>query len=262
MTVTARKPVKRAFVGMAGSPLAIVKALKEVSVSDHSLREPKTPDREEPIGFNEWWDSFGQRHAEIDLDCDFQTYQFDPRLGGSKPDDMKDRPSHAGGLNGVDEEGNSIPGDAAIIAELQIERRGKKIGAQTGLLERERPVRLRRATDKTWWIFESDLLRDFLKTKFEKDVKRAESAALVIYHYYFRNRQDEEIFDETSLFKDEKSLKNFRQRLVDEGTEIYPESLRPLRRTYNRGRWNTGKQCSDPTCACHKNEASNDFTKK
>jgi hypothetical protein len=241
-----KQPVKRAFVGIAGSPLA--KTIRE----DHALHVVKGPDRQAPIGFDPWWDNFGQRHAAIDIDNEFQSYAHDRRLRGVAPEGTDHLPQHANP-------------EASVMQDLGVDMKvdaNKRTGVKLGVLPGEREVKCRRANDKTWWIFESDLLREFLRAKFSTGKRgpgRAEAAALVLYHYYFRNRQDAEIFEDTSLFKDEKSLKNFRQRLVAEGAALHPD--RPARSyRVRRPRWYGGKKCEDPNCPCRKNDVSNDFS--
>lgn len=254
---------QRAFKGLAGSPLA--KAVKQSS--DFTLREPKTPDREEPIGIYERFNALGERFARVDLDCDFQPYAFDRHLG-----------------RGAISEGTThIPlrrynADEIALGETELTI---KKGGSTGLLEGERIVKCRRRTPQTWWIFDQECLKHFLESIKERDEARASSAIYVLYHYYFRNRQDEEIFAELCqngmekqparsgrlaatnhghprlCFQHPKAVKNFRQRLISQGSELYPPSLWQNGR---RGRWSEGNKCSDPNCACQRNEKSCDFS--
>ena len=253
-SVRRKTPAKRRFVGLAGSYLS--KTIRE----DHTLHVPKPPEKQTPIGFDPWWDAFGQRHAAIDMDCEFQPWAHDTALPGAIPE-------------GTDHLNNKANPEKAVMQDLGVDltvEPKKRTGIKFGLLPGEREVKRRRPTDKTWWIFEADLLREFLRTKFNAGKKGqaiAEKAALVIYHYYFRNRLDVEIFEEISRFKgrpqqlfvDKKSLKNFRQRLIAEGAELHPD--RPIRsRRERRGHWSDGRKCEDPNCQCTKNEVSNDFT--
>jgi hypothetical protein len=130
-----KKPIKRAFTGLAGSPLAVVmppksetddelkeRLIKErkaweskqqkeaalqnkyntmlakagLSASQGAPRSPRTPDPS-PLDCDEWKDQFDQRLGAIDIDCSFQEFAFDPKLGrGTRPDDGS---GHAGGRN-------------------------------------------------------------------------------------------------------------------------------------------------------------------
>jgi hypothetical protein len=245
-SVRRKTPAKRRFVGLAGSPLS--RTIRE----DHTLHAVKSFDRQEPIGFDPWWDEFGQRHAQIDIDNDFQQRAFDRALHGAIPE-------------GTDHLANHVNPETSVMQDLGVDLKvepKKRTGIKFGLLPGEREVTNRRPTDKTWWIFESDLLREFIRAKYDdgkKGPKRAEAAILVLYHYYRRNRQDADIFEETSLFKDKKSLKNFRQRLVAEGSALHPD--RPTRsRRERRPHWYGGQKCEDPNCQCTRNEVSNDFS--
>jgi hypothetical protein len=259
-----RPAAKRAFRGLQGSVFAKYDKLGE-QPSDHTLRETLTPDKQEPIGFDPWYDEFKQRHAQIDLDCDFQSHAFDEHLGGKAPEGA----AHVTVIK--------KPADESVSDHFGVDRtlpKHKQNGVRFGLVEGARLEKRRRRTDTTWWIFEADLFRGFIKTIYEKDQTRAKIALFVFYHYYFRNREDAEIYlyqqekwkDDgdwwTALsFKDEKAIKNFRQRVLDEGNEMYPVSLREKSGSHGRrGKWTGGQKCGDPECPCHKNETSHDFT--
>jgi len=248
-----RKPAVRAFQGLAGSALAkILKAAEQPS--DHGLRVPKTPDREDPIPFNVWFDEFGQKHGRIDLDCAFQDYAFDPHLShGADCNVDSERPGRFDGDG--DAEGNgSVLQDLSLAADVK---------PCTGLLEGDRKVKRRRPTDKSWWIFDQTLLKDFLRFKEEaRDRNEMAKAAFVLYSFYYQNREDQNILEGNPLleFDTVKQVKQYRQFLVRQGAERFkdqkPESTWHGRRAVWRG-----FKCKDPSCdQCKRNEISEDFS--
>ena len=211
-----KNPGLRAFVGMAGSPLA----KSVMQKSDRTLRVAKSPDRTDPVAFEVWIDGFGQKHGRIDVDNAFQEYAFDTQLGnGVNPLKNSSVPSHAGALR---------PNDpSSPLQDLSLD---PSVKVTTGLLEGERPLKRRRA-DKSWWIFDGKLLREFLRPLYNpKRMQRAEKAILILYRYYFQSRTDDEIFEEALYtFRDVKSVKEYRRAIVNRGAELFkdqkPESV-------------------------------------
>lgn len=227
-------------------------AAAKASKSDHTLRVPKTADREEPVEFDVWFDQFGQRHGRIDLDCGFQEYAFDTHLGGAG----KTERSAIMDSFGVD-----------IDAPTQ-----ERIGVRTGLLPGERERKSRRASATNWWIFEAELLKEFLKEKWEGDGQaEAEKAGYVLHLYYLQGRTDAEIagdFAETEVdtpafFQTDKDCKSYRQFIVRRGCQKFSHLYTPTERAANRGGRRgklRGMRCDDPECTqCVKNEVSMDF---
>jgi len=253
MTVAIRKVVQRAFVGIAGSPLAKIRQIQKLvgkEKSDHTLRVPKTYWKEDPLAFESWIDAFGQKHGRIDLDNCFQEYAFDSGLGrGADPNVDSERP----GKRVTEDNVTSVTQDLGYPADTKI---------LTGLLEGDRVRKRRRATEKTWWIFDGKLLREFLRPLYDsKDLERAEKAIFVLYYYYHQNWTDEEIWDERSFFRDVRSVKEYRRALVNKGAEMFkdqkPESTWHGRRPVKRGH----VRCEDPSCdQCSKNDMSYDYT--
>jgi hypothetical protein len=263
-----KMPARRVFTGLAGSPLAKLIPIEAAQgKSDHSLRVPKTPDREEPLAFDVWFDQFNQKHGRIDLDCSFQEYAFDPHLGqGANPIDNDELPSHAAALR-IEDEDCSPRQDLGITSDGRKER-GSSFS--TGLIEGDRQIKRRRSSDKTWWIFDSVLFRDFIRLKYDPEKRyEAEKAAYVLYHYYHLNREDEQIGSAEGVFEGwraaawfngAKEVKQYRQYLVKQGAEQFkdqkPESTWHGRRSVRRG-----FRCSDPNCTqCAGNEISRDYS--
>jgi hypothetical protein len=309
-----KKPVKRAFTGLAGSPLAKVEAAKPqteaeliarldaealarakedrriarirrkfdkqieesgVSKSDHTLREPQTADRKEPVAFNTWWDRFNQKHGQIDLDCSFQEYAFDPHLKrGYSADDIGSgsKTSHL------------TAEDARLYEVFRTDiNAGKKAvtGFRTGVLPGGREHKLRRPNASSWWIFDSELLRDFIEFKFDDSGEEdAQRTFFTLYWHYVLGMSDEEIAaqvwtedstderpgrvpDEAYYFSDAKECKSYRQYVVRQGAKRF-ESLRGKSGFGSRGSKRgkvRGQRCNDPKCnQCSKNEVSLDFT--
>jgi hypothetical protein len=259
ITVALRRkpPAKRAFVGMAGSPLARIKKAVE-QPSDDVLRVPKSFDREAPIPFDVWFDRFGQKHGQIDLDCSFQECAFDPQLGrGKNPLENNSLPSHAGGLRPPS---SSPMQDLAIVLGT-----GGKL--KTGLVQGGRQLKRRRRTEKTWWVFDPKLLRKFLQAKVEPDRYVAQKAAFVLHYYYLLNKDDEEILLATKeeenaqvKFGGVKEVKQFRQYLIRQGAEQF-EDQRPDSIWHGRRQVWRGYRCADPYCdQCCRNEISKDYS--
>lgn len=247
--LSARKSVKRAFVGMAGSPLAKANKLF-IEKSDNTLRVPKTPDREEPIAFDTWIDEFEQKHGEIDLDCAFQECAFDPHLGhGANPLENSELPSHAGAER---------PDEYSPLQDLGLSPTSPQ---GTGLLEGDRQIKRRRPGAKTWWIFNSELFKGFLQSKYDPaNPYEAEKAALVLHLYYYQNRDDEDIHQETAWFEDVKKIKQYRQYLAKQGAQMFAD-LKPESTWYGRRRMIRGSRCDNPNCTqCKANEKSVDFS--
>jgi hypothetical protein len=297
-----RKPKSiRAFQGLAGSPLALVapphvetepelflrldkeaKAHKKhqkqiaklqrkfdkkagASKSDHTLRIPKSPDREDPIAFDVWYDEFGQKHGQIDLDCSFQEYAFDPHLrGGTGPD----------GVKSFVREGASRSESAHILDTFGVDvdaPKNERIGIRTGLLPGERERKPRRATAESWWISDPELLKDFLKDKFDDDGQtEAEKCAYVLHFYYLQSRSDAEIADDfteldldvPAFFQTAKDCKSYRQYVVRQGAKMFRSLYKRPGfggRVVRRGKMR-GMRCQDPTCTqCSKNEVDIDY---
>jgi hypothetical protein len=273
-----RKKTRRAFTGLAGSPLAkIDKALLSATKSDFALRTPLTPDRQKPTAFDRWYDEFGDRHGQIDLDCAFQTYAFDEHLGqGHSPADSNG--GHAGALN-IQHSGEATLPQAFNYDPEVGESADNKKGYSTGLLEHERPEKPRRATPKTWWIFDEDLLKQFLNVMWTHDnPDKAKRAAWILYSFYVRNRTDEELatnevylqnddFYQSHIpertefeFSSAKQVKRARQYLVRLGTAMFgTKDLPELTRKQGRGRWR-GEHCNNPECKqCINNEKGWDY---
>jgi hypothetical protein len=260
--VQRKTPVKRAFTGLAGSPLA--KTIPDVK-SNYTLRVPKTFDREEPVAFDIWFDRFNQKHGRIDLDCSFQECAFDPHLGRGRNPIDNDTPSHAGGER---------PDEFSPLQDLGVNRdngssRKKGAGFSTGLLQGERQIKRRRPTDKTWWIFSPDLFREFIRSKYDPDDSHeAEKAAFVLYRYYHQNREDEQIADvinaegwrAAAWFNGAKEVKQYRQFLVKQGAAQFADQ-KPVSTWHGRRSVWRDSRCTDPNCAqCQKNEVSNDYS--
>ena len=199
-------------MGIAGSPLAKIRQLAGAEKSDHTLRVPKTSDRTDPLAFEVWIDAFGQKHGQIDIDNCFQEYAFDTQLGrGVDPNVDSERSSN----RVTEEDVNSPTQDLGIPP-------GTKI--ITGLLEGDRVRKRRRATEKTWWIFDGKLLREFIRPLYNpKNMERAEKTIFVLYYYYLQNWTDEEIWDERSFFRDVKSVKQYRRSIVNKGAEMFKD---------------------------------------
>jgi len=303
-SVPSRKPkAVRAFQGLAGSPLAKVaaprletepeliarltkeaksaakhrertaklqrkfdKKLADLSKSDHTLRVPKSPDREDPVSFDVWFDDFGQRHGQIDLDCGFQEYPFDPHLKhGANPD----------GVETIVREGADTSERAHILDVFGVDidaPKNERIGVRTGLLPGQREEKPRRATKETWWIFDLELFKDFVKEKWDEDgIEEAEKCIWVLHSYYYRSRSDQEVFGEAEgdnltetpgFFPDVKSCKSYRQFVVRQGAKAFSHlknraDFAP--RSGRRGKMR-GMRCKDPKCTqCWKNEVDIDF---
>ena len=246
------RPDDREF--LAQQPRQIKTKAKDIwaevakQVSDHTVRAPKTPDREEPHVFDPWVDVFGQAHGEIDWDAEFQSNAFDRALGqGTNPlnDTGSDRPSHASGIRYGDE---ALEDEIGMWQGLGIEdSEGKKIGVRTGLLPGDRPIKRRRPNKKTWWIFcdEGGFLEQFLKAKYPRDDEKhrtgAARALYVLIEYYLRYREDKEICaippanEWAASFQNERAVKSFRQELVKAGVVMFGEDKnldRPHERKY------------------------------
>jgi len=221
-----KQPAKRAFTGVAGSSLAKIRQLAGEEKSDHTLRVPKSPDRTDPLAFEVWLDAFGQKHGQIDIDNCFQEYAFDTQLGrGADPNVDSER----SGNRATEEDVNSPTQDLGLPANTKI---------ITGLLEGDRVRKRRRATEKTWWIFDGKLLREFLRPLYNpKNMERAEKAIFVLYYYYLQNRTDEEIWDERSFFRDVKSVKQYRRSIVDKGAEMFKDQKPESTWHGRRGVW-------------------------
>ncbi|MGB8800695.1 MAG: hypothetical protein WCC97_08410 [Candidatus Acidiferrales bacterium] len=221
-----KQPVKRAFTGLAGSSLAKIRQLAGEQKSDHTLRVPKTSDRTDPLAFEVWIDAFGQKHGQIDIDNCFQEHAFDAQLGrGVDPNVDSERSSN----RVTEEDVNSPTQDLGLPS-------GTKI--ITGLLEGDRPLKRRRSTEKSWWVFDGKLLREFIRPLYNpKNMERAEKAIFVLYYYYFQNRTDEEIWDERSFFRDVKSVKQYRRALVNKGAEMFKDQKPESTWHGRRGVW-------------------------
>jgi hypothetical protein len=267
-TIRARKqPAKRAFTGLAGSALSTVTVvpaqaapsrmtIKQIQKlvgkekSDHTLRIPKGYHNKKPLAFEAWIDNFGYKHGAIDLDNCFQEYAFDHGLGGgADPNVDSDRPGknvNEGDVNSPTQDLGLLPGTKII----------------TGLLEGDRVRRRRRKTEKTWWIFDGKLLRDFLYTLYDPgDMYKAQKGIFTLYYYYLQNWTDAEIWEERSFFRDVRSVKEYRRGIVNKGAEMFkdqkPESTWHGRRPQRRGH----VRCDDPLCdQCSKNDTSYDYT--
>jgi hypothetical protein len=226
-------------------------AAAKASKSDHTLRVPKSGDREDPIEFDAWFDQFDQRHGRIDLDCAFQDHAFDSHLGGA---------------------GNAER--SAVLASFGVDidaPTNERIGVRTGLLPGERERKPRRSSSTNWWIFEAELLKEFLREKWDEDGQaEAEKAAYVLHLYYLQSRTDAEIagdFRETdpgvpSFFQTDRDCKSYRQFIVRRGSQRFSHRYtpaEPTRRGARRGKLR-GMRCDDPKCTqCSKNEVSMDF---
>jgi hypothetical protein len=252
-TAIRKAPAKRAFVGMAGSPLARVKKVPG-SKSDGVLRVPKTPDREAPTAFDAWFDEFGQKHGAIDLDCGLQEYAFDPHLGrGASPNVDSEKPGREKEISPLQELG--------LSPEYMTDRKKKK-GLSVGLLEGDREIKRRRRSEVNWWILDSSLFREFLKSKYDPaDPREAEKSALVLYLYYHQSREDEDILEETGAwFQDVKKVKQYRQYIARQGAERFKDSKPETTWHGRRKTWTSGRKCDDPNCQCQRNETSYDFS--
>jgi hypothetical protein len=227
-------------------------AAAKASKSDHTLRVPKTADREEPVEFDVWFDLFGQRHGRIDLDCAFQEHAFDSHLGGA---------------------GNAER--SAVLAGFGVDidaPTNERIGVRTGLLPGERERKPRRSSLTSWWIFEAELLKEFLREKWDEDgLHEAEKAAYVLHLYYLQSRTDAEIagdfkevdVDTPAFFQTDKDCKSYRQFVVRRGCQKFSHLYTPadpaVKRGSRRGKLR-GMRCDDPNCTqCLKNEVSMDF---
>ena len=226
-TYARQQPAKRAFVGIAGSPLAKIRQLAGEEKSDHTLRVPKTSDRTDPLAFEVWIDGFGQKHGQIDIDNAFQEHAFDNQLGcGANPSVDSER----SGNRVTEDDVNSPTQDLGLPP-------GTKI--TTGLLEGERPTRCRRPTEKSWWVFDGKLLREFLRPLYNpKNMERTEKALFVLYYYYLQNRTDDEIFNESRCgFNDAKSVKQYRRAIVNKGAEMFKDQKPESTWHGRRGVW-------------------------
>jgi hypothetical protein len=194
-----QKKVTRAFTGLAGSPLAkatsedkllrqLEKTAKEhhlkrkkqqslqkkwekriegVSKSDFALRVPKSPDREEPASFDEWFDEWGQRHGQIDIDCAFQPYQFDPHLRNPAGPADCDTPSRSAVLGdspaSLSPDEAQGPGEPCVMAGGQhhdhvldifsVDRKvpkNKRTGFSTGLVQGAPQLKQRSPSKSSW----------------------------------------------------------------------------------------------------------------
>jgi hypothetical protein len=255
-TTVTKKPAKRAFDGLAGSPLARIRKLF-VEKSDYTLRVPKSPDREDPIPFNVWFDVFGQKHGRIDLDCSFQECAFDPHLGhGANPLDNGELPSHAGALR--NDEFSSALQDLGLKPDQDSP---EKASYATGLLEGDRQIKRRRIGERTWWVFDEKFFREFIESKYDpNDAYQAAKAYVVLHDYYHLNRQDEEIWDDTGWFENVKKVKQYRQFLVRQGADLFKQH-KPGSTWHGRRAIRRGLRCADPNCdQCQSNEISLDFS--
>jgi hypothetical protein len=194
-------------------------------ISDHTLRVPKTSDREEAHLFNPWVDIYGQKHGQIDWDAEFQSCAFDPKLGRGSSPDVGDHWN-----NGLLPDDDLVEKNA--IQSMSIQQGGKQIGIRRGSLEHDREIKMRRPTEKTWWIFcaEGHYLEKLLKEKYPRDDinnrEKAARALFVLVQFYLRNRTDADIAAPGSsewmaTFQDEKSVKRFRQELIKQGVEMF-----------------------------------------
>jgi hypothetical protein len=239
-----KKPAQRAFKGLAGSPLAVVRkplpvrangrsltlAIK-ISSEDDTLRSPRVS--EEPQQFDPWIDVYGQHHAEIDLDCAFQQHAFDSYLGRGTSPNVDSGDNRSSSYGDEDEQIEAPHQDLGIDSKSPFRLR-------QGVLTGQRPVRPRRPTRRTWWILDIKFLREFIRTLINPDAltkkKRAAAcrAVFVLVEYYHKNRQDQEICEDGKLFKSAKEVKQLRQYLVKKGLKLYGER-KPLPRNGGHG---------------------------
>jgi hypothetical protein len=253
---TAVKAQKPNWTQLSKDPKALSDFLQ--TPSNHTLRETLSPDREQPIASEDWIDEFGDHlRGGRDLDACFQSVAFDrylnPRVTSAESEN--DTGSSPAGTNpeSVRVIGD-FGGDSALTREVTPR------GFQTGCLPGGRKRR-RRPSERTWWIFEADLLRAFIQQIAEKSRIDAENTAVALVGFYLQNLEDADVFEDTSRFRDLKSLKNFRQRTVAKGFERFgPRPPMHIRDWGRRGRIR-GKRCDEPTCVqCASNDTTVDYT--
>jgi hypothetical protein len=244
-----KKPAKRAFIGLAGSPLA----KEDDSVAPSPLLEPdvaavvkeiltkaqrKYVSTERPIQRTEREPRLkgarkSRRRSYTDVklssgDRDpafatnnghsperFQQWLFDSELGGTDPQSFAGEHKDAGA--GTDE-------DISPLAEA-----AQAIGEKAYSVERLKRSRPRRNTP--WWFPSKYRLLVLNRSKYVHATVCLDAA--ILWHYYIENRSDAEIFQD---LKDQlrteilgrsrwtssiNALKNRRLRLVSEGDALF-----------------------------------------